>query len=60
MPVSVYGATKLSNEIIARSYSKNFNILSIGMSSDYNIAVSKNSNMVRIGSAIFGKRIKNL
>ena len=26
VPVSVYGATKLSNEIIASSYSKNFNI----------------------------------
>ena len=50
----------LINNIYKKYYSKNFNILSIGMSSDYNIAVSKNSNMVRIGSAIFGKRIKNL
>jgi pyridoxal phosphate enzyme (YggS family) len=50
----------LINDIYKKYYSKNFNILSIGMSSDYNIAVSKNSNMVRIGSAIFGKRIKNL
>ena len=50
----------LINDVYKKYYSKNFNILSIGMSSDYNIAVSKNSNMVRIGSAIFGKRIKNL
>ena len=31
MPVSVYGATKLSNEIIASSYSKNFNMKTIGL-----------------------------
>ena len=31
IPVSVYGATKLSNEIIAKSYSKNFNIKCIGL-----------------------------
>ncbi len=31
IPVSVYGATKLSNEIIANSYSKNFNLKCIGL-----------------------------
>lgn len=31
-------------------------ILSMGMSSDYNIAVEEGSNMVRIGSLLFGKR----
>ena len=31
VPVSVYGATKLSNEIIASSYSKNFNMKTIGL-----------------------------
>lgn len=31
-------------------------ILSMGMSSDYNIAVGEGSNMVRIGSLLFGKR----
>ena len=31
VPVSVYGARKLSNEIIASSYSKNFNIKTIGL-----------------------------
>ena len=30
-PVSVYGATKLSNEIIAKSYSKNFGIKCVGL-----------------------------
>jgi len=33
-----------------------FNILSMGMTSDYKIALSEGSNMVRIGSAIFGER----
>ena len=31
IPVSVYGASKLSNEIIAQSYSKNFKIKCIGI-----------------------------
>lgn len=33
-----------------------FNTLSMGMSADYQIAISEGSNMVRIGSTIFGKR----
>ncbi|WP_422860151.1 YggS family pyridoxal phosphate-dependent enzyme [Flagellimonas sp. S174] len=32
------------------------NILSMGMSGDYNIAIEEGSNMVRIGSSIFGAR----
>ena len=32
------------------------NILSMGMSSDYRIAIEEGSNMVRVGSAIFGRR----
>lgn len=35
-----------------------FNILSMGMSADYALAVSCGSNMVRIGSLIFGEREK--
>jgi uncharacterized pyridoxal phosphate-containing UPF0001 family protein len=31
-------------------------ILSIGMSSDYSVAIEEGSNMVRIGSLIFGAR----
>ena len=31
VPVSVYGASKLSNEIIAHSYSKNFKLKSVGL-----------------------------
>jgi PLP dependent protein len=34
-----------------------FNILSMGMSGDYKIAIEEGSNMVRIGSLLFGERI---
>jgi pyridoxal phosphate enzyme (YggS family) len=34
----------------------NFNILSMGMSSDYKIAIEEGATMIRIGSAIFGER----
>lgn len=33
-----------------------FNVLSMGMSGDYALAISKGSNMVRIGSLLFGAR----
>ena len=33
-----------------------FNILSMGMSSDYKIAIEQGSNLVRLGSTIFGNR----
>jgi pyridoxal phosphate enzyme (YggS family) len=33
-----------------------FSVLSMGMSGDYNIAVEEGSNMVRIGSLLFGER----
>jgi len=36
---------------------KTFSVLSMGMSSDYKLAIAKGSNMVRLGSTIFGTRI---
>jgi pyridoxal phosphate enzyme (YggS family) len=33
-----------------------FNTLSMGMSGDYNLAIEKGSNMIRVGSSIFGAR----
>ncbi len=33
-----------------------FDVLSMGMSSDYKIAIEQGSNMIRLGSTIFGKR----
>jgi pyridoxal phosphate enzyme (YggS family) len=37
---------------------KNFDILSMGMSSDYQLAIQEGSTMVRIGSLLFGERSK--
>jgi len=37
-------------------YLKEFNILSMGMSDDFQIAIEEGSNLVRIGSSIFGNR----
>lgn len=34
-----------------------FDTLSMGMSSDYKIAIEQGSNMIRLGSTIFGKRV---
>lgn len=36
-----------------------FNTISMGMSGDYQLAISEGSNMVRVGSAIFGQRNYN-
>ncbi len=40
---------------LAKQY-KEFEILSMGMSGDYEIAIAKGSNMIRVGSKIFGQR----
>ena len=52
---------KIQNEFkllysIYSKHSNTLNILSMGMSGDYNIAIECGSNMIRIGSSIFGKR----
>ena len=39
------------------SITNDFKIISMGMSTDYELAIQKGSNMVRIGSKIFGARI---
>lgn len=41
---------------LALLFDENFNILSMGMSDDYHIAIEQGSTMVRIGSSIFGNR----
>ena len=40
--------------------STDFNTISAGMSGDYQLAIREGSNMVRIGSSIFGERNYNL
>ena len=35
---------------------RGFDILSMGMSHDYPLAIAAGANMVRVGSAIFGER----
>lgn len=47
-------AKKVFNEI--NSLDNNFDILSMGMSNDYQIAIECGSNMIRLGSLIFGER----
>lgn len=39
-----------------KSDNKDFDVLSMGMSGDYEIAINKGSNMIRVGSKIFGER----
>ena len=45
---TLFDRIKLSN--------KNFKIISMGMTLDYNLAIENGSNMIRIGSKIFGER----
>ena len=47
-------ANKLYNRI--KKVNSDFQILSMGMSNDYKIAIEAGSNMIRIGSLIFGSR----
>ena len=48
------GLKELYDEL-AKQYSE-FEVLSMGMSGDYEIAIAKGSNMIRVGSKIFGQR----
>ena len=47
---------KLLNTEFKKYKSKDFDVLSMGMSNDYKLAISNESNMIRIGSIIFGRR----
>lgn len=49
----------LSEKIKSKHYDRvSMNILSMGMTNDYTIAIEEGSNMVRIGTGIFGAREK--
>ncbi len=49
---------ELSNYFTEHKFNLKLDILSMGMSGDYKIAIKCNSNMIRLGSTIFGTRIK--
>ena len=53
--VNSYNILKLKYDKLSNKY-KNIDTLSLGMSNDYKLALSKGSNMIRIGSLIFGQR----
>ena len=46
----------LINKLFKKVQNEKINVLSTGMSSDYLIAIENGSNMIRLGSIIFGKR----
>ena len=43
-------------ESLKEKLESDFNTLSMGMSGDYKLAIEKGSNMIRVGSSIFGAR----
>ena len=47
---------KLLNTEFKKYKSKDFDVLSMGMSNDYKLAIINESNMIRLGSIIFGRR----
>ena len=53
--VNSYNILKLKYDKLSNKY-KNIDTLSLGMSNDYKLALSKGSNMIRIGCLIFGER----
>lgn len=42
---------------LARSYNNDISILSMGMSNSYKVAIEEGSNMIRIGTLLFGPRV---
>ena len=53
--VNSYNILKLKYDKLSNKY-KDIDTLSLGMSNDYELALNKGSNMIRIGSLIFGER----
>ncbi len=52
------GLSQLYTEVKTRYFADkpNFSILSMGMSGDYTVAIEEGSNLIRVGSLIFGER----
>ena len=51
---------KLFIDIKGKKIDNNIRILSMGMSDDYETAIMCGANMVRLGTALFGKRNYNI
>ena len=52
-----FSMTRKKYETLAERYPDlGIDTLSMGMSADYNLAIEEGSNMVRIGTALFGER----
>lgn len=51
-----FDETRQCFDKMKNNFGPEFSILSMGMSSDYELAIKCGSNMVRVGTAIFGKR----
>jgi len=51
-----FAQLKTTFNLLAKTLGATFNILSMGMSGDYPLAVQEGSTMVRVGSLIFGAR----
>lgn len=58
--IKAFTYTKEIFDEIKEKYCKDIDILSMGMSGDYKEAIECGSNLVRIGTAIFGKRDYNV
>ncbi len=53
----IFSTLRKTMEKMNREFSCNMNELSMGMSSDFEIAIEEGATMVRIGTALFGERI---
>jgi pyridoxal phosphate enzyme (YggS family) len=51
-----FSSLKSSFDKLKENFDDSFRVISMGMSGDYELAIENGSNMVRIGSSIFGKR----
>ena len=49
-------SNKIHNFLQLQQQDKNIDTLSMGMSSDYELAIAHGATMVRLGTALFGKR----
>ena len=55
-PITVHSSAATLSSTVPAADPASTSILSMGMSADYRIAIEEGSNMVRIGSLLFGKR----